>query len=1079
MQETVGISGRIARAFLTSKLTPILVLASLLLGALAVAITSREEEPQIVVPMMDIFVAYPGATAHEVEERVTKPMERKLWEIDGVEYVYSITRPGMSMAIVRYRVGEDQEKSIVKLYNKLMANADIIPAGVMQPLVKPRSIDDVPTLAVTLWSERLSAYELRRVAVEAVEEVNSIDDVSETTIIGGERRQVRVVLDAARLRGSGLSALQVLGALRAANVLLPSGSVNENGRETLVETGSFLRSGDEVGGVVAGVFQGRPVYLRDVAKIEDGPAEPSSYVLMGLGPGAEGVAAGVNRSREYPAVTIAIAKKAGTNASTVAATALRRIEGLRGTVIPKDVELTVTRNYGETAQEKSDELLKHMLLATVSVIILVVFALGWREAVVVAVAVPVTLALTLLINYLYGYTLNRVTLFALIFSIGILVDDAIVVVENIHRHFKKKGGGSRSKLAAILAVDEVGNPTILATFTVIAALMPLAFVRGLMGPYMRPIPVGASAAMIFSLLVAFIVTPWLGYLLLRRVGEGQGHEEQQEKGMERWYGAVLRPLLQSRGKRLVALGGVVLLLGGAVALIPLKKVTVKMLPFDNKSELQVVIDMPEGTPLQQTARVGTEIGRYLATVPEVANWQLYAGAASPVQLQRPGPPLLPALRRRTRRTCRSTWSPRASARRRATRSPSASAPGVDAIGRRHGARVKIAEIPPGPPVLSTLVAEVYGPDPVRRREIARQIRGIFEGTDGVVDVDWFVEDDQEKVTFAVDRTKAALSGISAEQVSQSLAVALGGFSAGQVHLPREKEPVELLLRLPVAGRAGLESLAGVTVPSPAGVQVPLAELVRGAPRPRGEDDLPQEPAAGGLRRRRRRRQRREPGLRDSRDEGEDQGAQAPRGLRAAAVLRAAAGAHRPLRDEVGRRVADHLRGLPRHGPGLRGGARADLHPRGRLVPQLRGAAGDHGADPADARRHPARALGARGVLHGDLDDRLHRARRHRRAQLDPARGFRAVRGARDRRPGRVAGAGRRRALPPDRADGGGGGRGLAGDALRPDLPGPGDLDDVRRGRRDGADADRRAAALHGTGPPGGDAGARGWGGRRG
>ena len=474
------------------------------------------------MPMMDIFVAYPGATAHEVEERVTKPMERKLWEIDGVEYVYSITRPGMSMAIVRYRVGEDQEKSIVKLYNKLMANADIIPAGVMQPLVKPRSIDDVPTLAVTLWSERLSAYELRRVAVEAVEEVNSINDVSETTIIGGERRQVRVVLDAARLRGSGLSALQVLGALRAANVLLPSGSVNENGRETLVETGSFLRSSDEVGGVVAGVFQGRPVYLRDVAKIEDGPAEPSSYVLMGIGPGAEGVAAGVNRSREYPAVTIAIAKKAGTNASTVSATALRRIEGLRGTVIPKDVELTVTRNYGETAQEKSDELLKHMLLATVSVIILVVLALGWREAVVVAVAVPVTLALTLLINYLYGYTLNRVTLFALIFSIGILVDDAIVVVENIHRHFKKIGGGSRSKLAAILAVDEVGNPTILATFTVIAALMPLAFVRGLMGPYMRPIPVGASAAMIFSLLVAFIVSPWLGYMLLRRVGEGAG-----------------------------------------------------------------------------------------------------------------------------------------------------------------------------------------------------------------------------------------------------------------------------------------------------------------------------------------------------------------------------------------------------------------------------------------------------------------------------------------------------------------------------------------------------------------------------
>jgi multidrug efflux pump subunit AcrB len=825
MQETVGIAGRIARAFLTSKLTPILVLASLLLGALAVAITSREEEPQIVVPMMDIFVAYPGATAHEVEERVTKPMERKLWEIEGVEYVYSITKPGMAMAIVRYRVGEDQERSIVKLYNKLMANADIIPAGVMQPLVKPRSIDDVPTLAVTLWSERLSSYELRRVAVETVEAVNSINDVSETTIIGGERRQVRVVLDAARLRGSGLSALQVLGALRAANVLLPSGSVNEDGREALVETGNFLRSGDEVGGVVAGVVQGRPVYLRDVAKIEDGPAEPSTYVLMGLGPGAEGVAAGVNRSREYPAVTIAIAKKAGTNASTVARTALQRIEGLRGTVIPKDVTLTVTRNYGETAQEKSDELLKHMLLATVSVIVLVVFALGWREAVVVAVAVPVTLALTLLINYLYGYTLNRVTLFALIFSIGILVDDAIVVVENIHRHFKKKGGGSRSKLAAILAVDEVGNPTILATFTVIAALMPLAFVRGLMGPYMRPIPVGAAAAMIFSLLVAFIVTPWLGYLLLRRVGEGQGQEEHQERGMERWYGALLRPLLVSRAKRLAALGGVVVLLGGAVALIPLKKVTVKMLPFDNKSELQVVIDLPEGTPLQQTARVGTEIGRYLATVPEVANWQLYAGAASPYNFNglvrhyflRSAPNEADVQVNLVPKGGRTAQSHEIAKRIRGE---------IDAIGRRHGARVKIAEIPPGPPVLSTLVAEVYGPDPVRRREIAKQIRGIFEGTDGVVDVDWFVEDDQEQVTFEVDRTKTALSGIAAEQVSQSLAVALGGFSAGQVHLPREKEPVELVLRLPVAGRAGLDALAGVTVPSALGAQVSLAELVQ-------------------------------------------------------------------------------------------------------------------------------------------------------------------------------------------------------------------------------------------------------------
>ncbi len=824
MSETVGLSGRIARAFLTSKLTPILVLASLLLGALAIAVTPREEEPQIVVPMMDVFVPYPGATAREVEERVTKPLERKLWEIDGVEYVYSITRPGLALAIVRYRVGEDRERSIVKLYNKLMANADIIPAGVLQPLVKPRSIDDVPTLAVTLWSSRLSGYELRRVAAEVVEEVNRIDDVSETTIIGGERRQVRVLLDPARLRGTGLSSLQVLGALRASNVLLPSGRLNEGGRETLVEAGSFLRSAAEVGDVVVGVSVGRPVYLRDVAAVEDGPAEAASYVLLGLGPGAGPVPAHVNRAGEYPAVTIAVAKKAGTNASTVTAAALARIEGLRGSVIPHEVELTVTRDYGETAQEKSDELLKHMLLATVSVVVLVVLALGWREAVVVAVAVPVTLALTLLVNYLYGYTLNRVTLFALIFSIGILVDDAIVVVENIHRHFKKRGGGSRSKLAAILAVDEVGNPTILATFTVIAALLPLAFVRGLMGPYMRPIPVGASAAMIFSLLVAFIVSPWLGYKLLRSVGGGRGHEEQQERGMERWYGAALRPLLARRGRRRLTLGGVLALLGAAAALVPLKLVTVKMLPFDNKSELQVVIDLPEGTPLQQTARVGTEIGRYLGTVPEVANWQLYVGAASPYNFNglvrhyflRAAPHEADLQVNLVPKGRRAAQSHEIAKRLRAE---------VDAIGRRHGARVKIAEIPPGPPVLSTLVAEVYGPDPARRREIARQVLGIFERTAGVVDVDWFVEDDQQKLTYSVDRTKAALHGISVEQLSQSLAVALGGFAAGQVHLPREKEPVELVLRLPAAARAGAESLAGVTVPSSQGAQVALAELV--------------------------------------------------------------------------------------------------------------------------------------------------------------------------------------------------------------------------------------------------------------
>jgi len=826
MSGPVGISGRIAGAFLRSKLTPLLVLAALLLGFLALGVTPREEEPQIVVPMMDVFVAYPGASAREVEERVTRPLEKKLWEIDGVEYVYSITRPGMSLVIVRYYVGEDMEDAIVKLYNKLMSNADLIPQGVMPPLVKPRSIDDVPVFAATLWSDRLSSNELRRVAAEVVDELNTVRDVAETRIIGGERRQVRVLLDPARLRGYGLSALQVLGALRAANTKLPSGHVPIRNREVLIETGRFLESAEETGSVVVGVSGDRPIFLRDVARIVDGPGEPKRYVLMGLGPAAaeRGVEAAVDRERDYPAVTIWVSKKKGRNATRVAEDVLAHLRAMKGSVIPDSVRMTVTRNYGETAKEKSDELLKHMLIATFSVIVLIALMLGWRESVVVAVAVPVTLALTLLINYLYGYTLNRVTLFALIFSIGILVDDAIVVVENIHRHFRLHGV---SRETAVRAVDEVGNPTILATFTVVAALLPLAFVRGLMGPYMRPIPMGASAAMIFSLLVAFIVSPWLSYRVLRNVGAHGGDEGEEAElgGIHRFYDRLVRPLIRSRWRRWAAFGAVLLLLAGAVLLVPLKRVMVKMLPFDNKSELQIVIDMPEGTTLETTTRVATEIGDYLRTVPEVTDFQVYAGTAAPFNFNglvrhyflRSQPHEADIQVNFVAKDEREAQSHDLARRLR---------PAVEAIGRRYGARIKVAEIPPGPPVLSTLVAEVYGPNPDRRVEVARRIREIFENTDGVVDVDWTVEDPQQKVSFAVDRTKAALNGITAEQVSQALAIAAGGYAAGQVHMPREKEPVDLYLQLPLEKRAGIEALLDVTIPSAAGKQVSLAELVR-------------------------------------------------------------------------------------------------------------------------------------------------------------------------------------------------------------------------------------------------------------
>jgi multidrug efflux pump subunit AcrB len=821
MSDRIGVSGKIARAFIQSKLTPLIVIASLLLGLFAVVVTPREEEPQIVVPMIDVYVTYPGASAKEVEERVTRPMEKLLWEIKGVEYIYSIVKPGFNLTIVRFYVGESMEESLVKLYNKLMSNYDRIPPGVSQPMVKAKSIDDVPILSLTLWSEssRISGYELRRVALELCTEIKKDQNVAEFTVIGGQRRQARVILDPARLKAYNTSGFQIMEALGKSNVSLPSGAYPSGNREILVDTGGLLASIEEVGRVVVGVTNGRPVYLKDVAMLQDGPEEPGSYVFMGLGPASQRKGIAGNPAGQNEAVTIAIAKKKGSNASVVALEALAKVDALKGQLIPSDVNVTVTRNYGETAKEKSDELLQHMLIATISVIILIALALGAREAIVVAVAVPVTLALTLLINYLYGYTLNRVTLFALIFSIGILVDDAIVVVENIHRHFKQHGIGVDQ---AVKAVDEVGNPTILATWTVIAALLPMAFVSGLMGPYMRPIPVGASAAMLFSLLVALIVSPWLGYKVLGRPGKTVRHKP--EKDFYPLYEKIIAPLMDSAKKRRIALAGVGGLLLLAMVLVPLKLVTVKMLPFDNKSELQVIIDMPEGSAMEKTAALAQEMGGYLKQVPEVTDYQIYVGTAAPFNFNglvrhyflRAGANVADIQVNFVAKGDRKAQSHDIAKRLR---------PGLKEIGDRFGARIKVAEIPPGPPVLSTLVAEVYGPETKRQIEIARQIRDIFEQTPGVVDVDWYVEADQKKLTFEANRTKAAENGVSTEALSQSMRIALSGAVAGLVHLEKEKEPVEIFLRMPMEDRAYPSSLRSLNVPSRIGGQVPLAELV--------------------------------------------------------------------------------------------------------------------------------------------------------------------------------------------------------------------------------------------------------------
>jgi len=818
--EILGVSGRIAKTFLKSKLTPLIVITALFLGVFAIVNTPREEEPQIVVPMLDVFVQYPGASAKEVEARVIKPMEKFLWEIEGVEYIYSISRPGMGLAIVRFYVNEDMEDSIVKLYNKLMSNYDKIPPGVSEPLVKPRSIDDVPILTLTLWSRRYSGYDLRRVALEVADRLKQDKDISEINITGGQRRVVRVVINPHRLQAYNLTPIKLLNIMKSASVSLPAGTYPMGNREYIVETGGFFKDIRDIEDLVVGVSDGRPVYLKNVADIVDGPDEPSSYVLMGFGPASD-----IKDNGLFDAVTISIAKKKGTNATHVAERVLQKIEAFKGSLIPSDVEVTVTRNYGETAKEKSDELLEHMLIAAISVTILIALALGWRESIVVGVAVPVTLALTILVNYLYGYTLNRVTLFALIFSIGILVDDAIVVVENIHRHFKL-GGVSPER--AVLAVDEVGNPTILATFTVIAALLPMAFVRGLMGPYMRPIPVGASAAMLISLLIAFIISPWLSYIVLRKTGKSGGEIEKEGRFigfLNRMYEKSLRALLDSGKKRLIAFGVMFLLLGGAIVLLPLKLVTVKMLPFDNKSELQLLIDMPEGTTLEETVKVCREIGEYLRTVPEVKDYQIYAGTSAPFNFNglvrhyylRSGGNVADIQVNLVPKDERDLQSHDIAKRLR---------PHVQAIGRRYNANVKVVEVPPGPPVLSTLVAEVYGPDPIRQVEIASDIKEIFEETDGVVDVDWYHEDDQPKVIFDVDRERARLLGISTAEIARTLRIVLDGEKAGLMHLNDTKEPVEIILRAPLSQRVGVKGLKEISLVSASGKRIPLSELVR-------------------------------------------------------------------------------------------------------------------------------------------------------------------------------------------------------------------------------------------------------------
>lgn len=798
--DKIGIAGKIAKAFITNKLTPIIIIASLMLGLFALVLTPREEEPQIVVPMIDVMVEYPGASVEEVQQRVTKPMEEFLWEIKGVEYVYSIVKPGYNLTIVRFYVGEDVEKSIVKVYNKLMSNYDRIPPGVSKPLVKPKSIDDVPIASFTLWSKNpdYTGYELRRIAQELSDEIKRDKDVSEISIIGGQKRQIRVDIDPARLKNYSVTSCELVDKIQKSNFVLPSGSFKSQNKEYLVETGSFINGIEDVNNIVVGVKDHKPVYLKNIANIRDTAEEADNYVFMGTKGDTE----------QYEAVTIALSKKKGANATDVAHRAVKKIEKLKGNLFPEDVEVTVTRNYGKTAKDKGNELLTSMIMATMVVVIVIITSLGRREAIVVAVAIPVTIALTMFFTYFLGYTINRVVMFALIFSIGILVDDAIVVVENIHRHFKLSGINIEN---AIKAVDEVGNPNILSSFTIIAALLPMAFVSGLMGPYMRPIPIGASAAIVFSTFVAFIITPWLSYLLLKKVNLKEQQENKPQKNrIFKTYEKILTPFIKSRKKRLILLGSVVGLFLLSFTLILGKAVVIKMLPFDNKSELQVIIDMPEGSPLERTAALTRELSDEISTIPEVTNYQCYIGTAAPYNFN--GLVRHYYLRKGSNvADIQVNFVDKGKRKKQSHDLAKVIRPKLKPIADKFGARIKIAEIPPGPPVLSTIVIEVYGPDIEKRREIALDIRNMLDQTDGVVDVDWFVEDNQKKYVFEIDKKKAKINNISTQEITRAVKIALGGHSAGLIHFNDEKEPVDIFLRLPQDKRTSLRDLKAIKV----------------------------------------------------------------------------------------------------------------------------------------------------------------------------------------------------------------------------------------------------------------------------
>ncbi len=816
-----GIAGRIADIFINSKITLLLMFVLMVIGVYSSTLIPREEEPQIIIPMADVMVGYPGANPTEVENRVVKPLEKILSNIKGVEHLHSVAMNGQAMIIVQFYVGEDPERSYVKLYDELLKHPDLFPAGVFKPVVKTRSIDDVPMMSLTLWSENYSDYDLRRIAEEASSEIKKVKDVSVINVIGGRPRQLKVILDKDKMAESNVDALGIMQMIQVSNNSSQSGSFVKGDTEYLLTTGQFLRTAEDVENLVIGSSNNMPVYLKQVAKVEDGAVSPNNYVSFGYG---NATAHGKILNSEYAAVTLSISKVKGADAMQIADKIIRKTEELKADLIPNDVKVEVTRNYGETASHKVSELLLHLGIAIIAVTVLVMLAMGWRGGLVVFLSVPLTFALTLFSYYILGYTLNRITLFALVFVVGIVVDDSIIIAENMHRHFKMKK--LPFKQAALYAINEVGNPTILATFTVIAAILPMAFVSGMMGPYMSPMPIGASIAMLLSLFIALTVTPYLGYHLLI---EKDKQEEKESKGLKtttiyKLYNKLQLPLLNSKRKRWTIFGVTAVLLLISMLAFFTKWVAVKMLPFDNKNEIQVVIDMPEGTTLERTAVVTQNIAQYLKTVPEVVNYQSYVGTSAPITFNG-------LVRHYDLRGASNTADIQVNLLGKDERKLQSHdiakkiRPHIQAIASKYNANVKIVEVPPGPPVLSTIVAEVYGPNYGEQINIARQVEKILNETNDVVDVDTRIEDPQTEFKLIFDKEKAMLNGVAPGQITGNLTYLMGEHPIGNLYDEKSNRPVNMVMKLNDADKTSIEDITNLKVKGQQGM-VPVSDLVK-------------------------------------------------------------------------------------------------------------------------------------------------------------------------------------------------------------------------------------------------------------